>query len=662
MKIVTMNGNQQKKFVSIQKKIVFRNTRYMMWLCMVMMVLIITTASLLTQDTLRLTMKQVAINGANNLSNQIYVYTLCMNGISDSPYFADPEANRAQVVARLENKMATYWAFTSFVDLDGNDYMTGENQSGKEFFQRALSSEDTYVSSPEARSDGMYVTFSCAAKYNNEVIGVFYMMSDYDYLHSLVNATSVGETGKTYVISTDNKVIFDDEIETGILVSASNHLGKSDSHVDMEAIAMAGNYGDAGFDNIWDENGLRVAGYTPVSGTDGWILITTAMSSEFLKNYNLVISITFAISIFMMSLFVYLNIRSTRSFTIPITECAERISNLAKGDIYSPVPNVRTNDEAGLLAQSTEEITTSLSKVLQDEEMLLTSMANGDFTVESQFPEAYVGDFAPLLQSLNTIMDKLNLTLQDISRSSTQVNGASNVVSMSASDLAEGTARQESSTQDLVSAFDTISTEVENSTLRATAIRDGIFRTGDEVRAGQEQLEELVVAMDDIAESARKIEDIIKGIEDIAFQTNILALNASVEAARAGTSGRGFAVVADEVRNLSVRSEKHVAATAGLVDLTIKAIESGTKIANNTAENMKNIVIEVESAIEGTQEITQAMETQNKAIETIGSSLEEISSVIANTSATSEESASTSEELAAYADSLHDMIAQFKLK
>lgn len=655
------NGEKKRKFVSIQTKLVFRNTRYMCYLSIAMLFLIISTASVLTQDTLRLTMKQVAVNGANNLTNQIYTYTLCMNGISDSPYFENPEQNKEKVIERLQTKADVYWAFTSFVDLDGYDYMTGDNQTGTDLFKKPLENGETYVSDPKVRSDGVFITFSTPAYYQDELIGVFYMVSDFDYVFGLVNDTSVGETGSTYVIGTDNRVIIDENIENNIQGNASQVANKTQTQINLEAKAMSGADGGIGFGNYWSEHGNRVAGYSPVEGTEGWILITTADSMEFMEHFSITMAFAVLVSLVFLTMCVIVNLLSTKSFLVPITQSVERITALAEGDIFSDVPPVTSNDESGLLAKSTAEITESIAKVLRDQENMLESMAAGDFTVESLHPEAYIGDFEQLLVSINAIKDRLRVTLAEIARSSIQVNGAANVVSMSASSLAEGTAEQESSTRELVSAFATITEEVDISTKRANEIRDGVYRTGDEVRLGSEQLEELVLAMGEISTSARKIEDIIKGIEEIAFQTNILALNASVEAARAGTSGRGFAVVADEVRNLSVRSTSHVEATAGLVDATIKAIENGTKIANITAENMKNIVGEVENAITGTQEITEAMERQSAAIETIATSLEEISKVISNTSATSEESASTSEQLSAFANTLRDMISEFKL-
>lgn len=654
-------GEKKEKFYSIQRKIVTRNTRYMLGLSITMLFLIVSTATVLTQDALNLSLKQVAVNGAANFSDQIYVYTLCMNGISDSPYFADPALYRQQVVERLQLKTETYWAFTSYIDLDGNDYMTGENHSGKDFFTRPLQSEETFVSSPQVTSNGTYVIFSTVARYNGEVVGVFYMMSDFDYLYSLLNETSVGETGKTYVISTDDQVIFDDEIETGVQVLASQHLNKSETQQKLEAKARAGEEDGIGFGNIQDPSGLRVAGYAPVHGTDDWVLITTVESFEFLKNFNVVMAFAVFVSVSLMILCVFLNMRSTKSFTIPIVQCVERITSLAEGDLYSPVPVIHTNDEAGLLAKSMEAITDSLKKVIHDEEIYLDSLAKGDFTIKSKHPEAYVGDFAPLLISLRSIKTHLNQTLLEISQSSIEVNSAADVVSLAASNLAEGTAKQEASAQDLVRSFATISEEVENSSKRAIEISGGVTRTSEEVRTGSMQLDELVVAMEEIADSASKIENIIHGIEDIAFQTNILALNASVEAARAGTAGRGFAVVADEVRKLSIRSESHVEETGGLVETTIKAIERGTEIVRKTAVNMKNIVSEIENAMEGTQEISHAMERQAEAIEKISKSLDEISVVIATTSATSVESASTSEQLSAFASSLREMVSEFKL-
>ncbi|MFI3175774.1 MAG: methyl-accepting chemotaxis protein [Bacillota bacterium] len=631
-------------------------------LCMLCMLFF--AISKLTQDTLKLTMTQMAVNASYSLSNQVYLHTHCMHGISENPAFADPEKNREEVLEVLQRKTEEFWALTSYVDMDGNCYMTGANFSNEAFFKNALVGE-SYVTSPIAKDGEVYYMFTAPAYYDGELIGAYYIMSDYYYINGLIEATSVGETGHTYIINTKDEVIVDYDMETGMAVGASKHRDKSATHLLLESNAKA-NYGnpsaEVGFGNFFADGTVKVAGYAPVADTDGWILITTTESFEFLSAFGSIVLLSIIVSVLLTIMSIYRNVRSIRSFVVPMTECVHRITQLSEGDIYSPVPEIHTNDEAGLLADSTRDIADSFAKVTKDVETVLGSMADGDFTVSSQYPEAYQGDFLPILNSLTTIITKLNKTLSEINTSSSQLTGAAAQVATSSSMLAEGTVKQEESAVEISSAFARISETVALSTQKAEQVKDISIRTGDNVHAGSKKIDDLVLAMEDITMSAEKIVDIIQGIEDIAFQTNILALNAAVEAARAGSAGRGFAVVADEVRNLSIRSSHHVKETAGVVDLTMRAVENGTEIATTTAESMRTVVEEVNESIVAIQDITKAMHEQSTEMDKVAENMEGITHVIANTAATSEESASTSEQLSAHAVHLKDMIDEFRLK
>ena len=110
------------------------------------------------------------------------------------------------------------------------------------------------------------------------------------------------------------------------------------------------------------------------------------------------------------------------------------------------------------------------------------------------------------------------------------------------------------------------------------------------VESGNEQMNGLLGAMQEIGETSGEIEKIIRAIDDISFQTNILALNAAVEAARAGDAGKGFAVVADEVRNLAGKVAEAASTTTELIKNSMKAVENGTMIANKTAQTLTEIV------------------------------------------------------------------------
>ena len=182
------------------------------------------------------------------------------------------------------------------------------------------------------------------------------------------------------------------------------------------------------------------------------------------------------------------------------------------------------------------------------------------------------------------------------------------------------------------------------------------------VELSNQKMEEMSMAMKEITEKSNEIGKIIKTIDDIAFQTNILSLNAAIEAARAGAAGKGFAVVADEVGNLAQKSAKAAQNTSDLIEETIDAVSRGAKITQETAESMDLVKSKAEGITNIISKISDASEDEARGIVQLSSGLDQISSVVQSNTATAEQSAAASEELSGQANVLQDLVSKFQLK
>ena len=207
-----------------------------------------------------------------------------------------------------------------------------------------------------------------------------------------------------------------------------------------------------------------------------------------------------------------------------------------------------------------------------------------------------------------------------------------------------------------------ISYQVKDTAKNALEAKEQSSTAGDEVEECNQQMQDMIAAMEEITRTSNEINKIVKTIESIAFQTNILALNAAVEASRAGVAGKGFAVVADEVRNLASKSSAASQNTAELIESAIRAVERGTMIAGSTAESLVKVMEEVRIASSKVDMIADAAEEQAGAIEQVTLGMDQISNVVQTNSDTAVESAAASQELSQQADMLKNLVAKFILR
>ncbi|MCK5126685.1 MAG: Cache 3/Cache 2 fusion domain-containing protein [candidate division Zixibacteria bacterium] len=513
---------------------------------------------------------------------------------------------------------------------------------------------------------------------SNNAIGILFVGNEERSakLNEEILALKIGKTGYIYTIDTK-----------GVLQIHPTSAGKDISKYNfIKEITTKGpqlNSGEMGWINYeWDRNGVpseKILAYTYFADWE-WVIGVGSYLDEFtapITGLQRAILIVSFICLFASLGFGYFLARSIIQPIVKLVGVAEAVSI---GDINNEI-DVKSKDEVGMLAQSFKD----MIDYLKETATIAEKIANNDLT--SQVNVRSENDV--MGNAFQRMTDHLGKMIFQIRENSDQLASAATEIASASEEMAQGASSQNEQSAQVSTAIEEMTATILESSKNANEAREASENAANTANDGQSIVGETISGMVRIAKSASdsgtivnelasatdKIGEIISVIDDIADQTNLLALNAAIEAARAGEQGRGFAVVADEVRKLAERTGK---ATGEITDMIKgiqtdseravssmeeagKLVENGKEMADRAGGSLAEINTVSSRVMDMIVQIATATDEQSAAAEQISKNMEHISTISRETATGAEESAAAAGQLSRQAEGMQEIIGRFKV-
>ncbi len=488
---------------------------------------------------------------------------------------------------------------------------------------------------------------------NGQVRGVAAADVYLDSISKIVSGVRIENTGGIFLVDTRTDTI----------------IGHRDSAITGQALSDLndGMYTYAAEQIRQGKTGLTVFNGTYIQVENvpdsDWTAVAYVSQGEVLQELNYLTASMLAVAVLaVLVLIVLVVVQVRRIIGRPVQELSLVATRIAEGDLEQTI-RYHSKDELGVLADDFNQVTLRLRQYviyINEISEKLREIASGNlaFTLHNE----YTGEFEKIKIAMDEISHSLNDAMRQLHAASVDVASGAEQVSNGAMTLSQGSTEQAAEVDALVGHISLVSDSVHNIARGAQRASGLSLQVKNGLLESSQKMQNMTQVIQRVSDKSSEIHQIVKTIEDIAFQTNILAINAAVEAARAGSAGKGFAVVADEVRSLASKSSEAAQQTTILLNQTVESMDEGVQAAQDTADSVLKVVAHAEEMGQLIDGIADYTKQQDDNAAQITHGIEQISIVVQNNVATSEASAAASEELASQASMLQKLVSKFRLR